>query len=60
MNYSGVPVAVKCIDLKSQKESQEFLKDEIAIMERIKAAQTYHLLKLEGVLLTNNHLYIIT
>lgn len=55
-------MAIKCIDLKSQTDhlSQEFIKEEIATLEKIKNAKAYHLLKLEGVILTANNLYIVT
>jgi serine/threonine protein kinase len=55
-------VAIKRIELKNQSGSleQEFLKSELATLEKVKARNAKHLLLLEEIIRTVNNLYIIT
>ena len=55
-------VAVKVIDLKNNEDDlhNHFINEEVAVLEKIKAAKPINLLTLECVIKTKNNLYIIT
>jgi len=53
---------VKVIELKNSEDElhANFLKEEVAVLETIKNANSKNLLKLEKVIKSKNNLYIIT
>ena len=55
-------MAIKVIDLKSVGDElhHQFLRDEVAALEKIRTGNSDNLLKLEGVFRTKNHLYIVS